>query len=203
MMPEMDGFSLSYKLKTDERTSHIPVVMLTAKSDQNNHERGLEAGADVYLSKPFSTKALALNVRNLLDSQERMRIKIQRQCTRVGTVTNTIERTAISNLDEAFLDKVAHLVDEHMEDPDFNIAVLSIKLAMSQPVLYKKIKALTNLSVNDFIKSLRLKKAARLLKEKQLNVSEISYAVGYNDRRYFSREFKKYYGKLPSEFLQD
>ena len=92
------------------------------------------------------------------------------------------------------------LVEDHMDDPDFSVAVLSVKVAMSRPVLYKKIKAVTGMSVNDFIVSLRLKKAAQLLKQKHLTVYEVAYAVGYNDRKYFSKEFKKQFGKTPSEY---
>jgi len=141
---------------------------------------------------------LELTVHNLLESRERLRASFRRQLAANETAPGSMP--GMNSVDDMFLHKVMALVDEFMDDPEFNVASLSQKLAMSQPVLYKKIKAVTNLSVNDFIKSLRLKKAAQLLREKQMNVSEISYAVGYNDRRYFSREFKKHYGKLPSEY---
>lgn len=198
MMPEMDGLSFCYQLKTDERTSHIPVILLTAKSSQEDHVSGLETGADLYLTKPFSTRVLELNVRNLLASREKMRRRFSRQ---LQTGSQPVAGDAVPNtVDTAFLEKVIQLVDEHMDDPEFGVDMLARKVAMSQPVLYKKLKALTNMSVNDFIKSLRLKKAAGLIRQKQHTVYEVAYMVGYNDRKYFSREFKKQYGKTPTDF---
>jgi ligand-binding sensor domain-containing protein/signal transduction histidine kinase/DNA-binding response OmpR family regulator len=194
MMPEMDGLEFCSRLKTDERTSHIPVVMLTAKSSQADHVSGLENGADLYLSKPFSTRVLELNVRNLLALREKMREKFSRQL-----LTETPE-TLSNTVDDAFLQKVIQLVEEHMDEPEFGVEMLSRKVAMSQPVLYKKLKALTDMSVNDFVKSLRLKKAAALILKKQHTVYEVAYMVGYADRKYFSKEFKKQFGKTPTEF---
>lgn len=204
MMPEMDGFTLCEKLKTDERTSHIPVILLTAKSSQNDQVSGLETGTDIYLTKPFSTKILALNVRNLLAAREKMRERFSNQISLLPDVAAaTVNDTAITftnPVDQEFLEKVIQIVNDHMEDPDFGVEKLSRKVAMSAPVLYKKIKAVSNMSVNDFVKSLRLKKAAQLLLETDLTVYEVSYNVGYNDRKYFSKEFKKQFGKLPSAF---
>jgi len=204
MMPEMDGFTLCEKLKTDERTSHIPVILLTAKSSQNDQVSGLETGADIYLTKPFSTKILELNVRNLLAGREKMREHLNKQISRLPDVTAAATNettTAFTNaVDQEFLEKVIQIVNDHMEDPDFGVEKLSRKVAMSAPVLYKKIKAVSNMSVNDFVKSLRLKKAARLLLETDLTVYEVAYSVGYNDRKYFSKEFKKQFGTLPSAF---
>ncbi|HJT73798.1 MAG TPA: ATP-binding protein, partial [Chitinophaga sp.] len=196
MMPEMDGLQLCKALKTDERTSHIPVVLLTAKSSQTDHVSGLETGADLYLTKPFSTKVLALNVRNLISSREKMRERYSRQLQTEAEAPDALP----NSVDNAFLEKVIALVDEYMDDPEFGVDILARKLAMSQPVLYKKLKAVTNMSVNDFVKSLRLKKAAALIRTRQHTVYEVAYMVGYADRKYFSREFKKQFGKNPSEF---
>ncbi len=199
MMPGMDGLQFCQALKTDERTSHIPVVLLTAKSSQADQVSGLETGADLYLTKPFSAKVLSLNVRNLLSSREKMRERFSRQ---LQTEAEPIAPAAISpnSIDTAFLEKVIALVEEHMDDPDFGVDMLSKKVAMSQPVLYKKLKAVSNMSVNDFIKSLRLKKAAELIRTRQHTVYQVAYMVGYNDRKYFSKEFKKQFGKTPTEF---
>lgn len=198
MMPEMDGLRFCYLLKTDERTSHIPVILLTAKSSQEDQVCGLETGADLYLTKPFSTRVLELNVRNLLASREKMRRKYGRQ---LQAEQPLLPATGLPNpLDNAFLEKLTHLVHEHMAEPEFGVDMLARKVAMSQPVLYKKLKAVTNMSVNDFVKSLRLKKAAWLLRQKQYTVYEVAYMVGYNDRKYFSREFKKQFGKTPKEY---
>ncbi len=198
MMPEMDGLRFCYLLKTDERTSHIPVILLTAKSSQEDHVSGLETGADLYLTKPFSTRVLELNVRNLLASREKMRQKYSTQLQAEETTDVTAHLP--NPLDNTFLEKLSQLVDEHMDDPEFGVDMLARKVAMSQPVLYKKLKAVTNMSVNDFVKSLRLKKAAELIRKKQHTVYEVAYMVGYNDRKYFSREFKKQFGKTPTEY---
>lgn len=197
MMPEMDGLAFCKAIKTDERTSHIPVILLTARSSQADHVSGLETGADLYLTKPFSTKVLALNVRNLLTSREKMRERYSRQ---LHTITPTPPEPLPTSVDNAFLEKVIALVEEHMEDQEFGVDMLARKVAMSQPVLYKKLKAVTNMSVNDFIKSLRLKKAAALIRTREHTVYQVSYMVGYNDPKYFSREFKKQFGKTPSEY---
>lgn len=196
MMPEMDGLQFCQALKTDERTSHIPVILLTAKSSQTDHVSGLETGADLYLTKPFSTKVLALNVRNLIASREKMRERYSRQLQTAAAMPDALP----NSFDNAFLEKVMALVEEHMDNPDFGVEMLARKVAMSQPVLYKKLKAVTNMSVNDFVKSLRLKKAAALIRTRQHTVYQVAYMVGYNDRKYFSREFRKQFGKTPSEF---
>ena len=205
MMPEMDGFELCKKLKTDERTSHIPVILLTAKSAQNDQISGLETGADVYITKPFSTKILELNVHNLLTSREKIRQRFSNQITTTAptadeTTIKTVEGSFVNKIDKEFLEKVIQIIEEYMDEPEFGVPMLSRKVAMSQPVLYKKLKAVTNMSVNDFIKSLRLKKAAQLLFQKEMTVVDVANAVGFNDRKHFSQEFKKQFGKTPSEF---
>lgn len=199
MMPEMDGFTLCEKLKTDERTSHIPVVLLTAKSSQSDQVSGLETGADIYLTKPFSTKILELNVRNLLAAREKLRERFSQQIITLPEETTPVH-TFVNTVEKEFLDKVMQIVDEHMDDPDFGVEKLARKVAMSPPILYKKIKAVSNMSVNEFVKSLKLKKAAQLLQQTDMTVYEVAYNVGYNDRKYFSREFKKQFGKTPREY---
>jgi ligand-binding sensor domain-containing protein/signal transduction histidine kinase/DNA-binding response OmpR family regulator len=197
MMPKMDGLELCRKLKTDERTSHIPVVLLTARSAYLHQVNGFENGADAYIMKPFNLKILELNIRNLLTAKETIRKKF-------GQVVTLEPKNLIINATEQnFLNKIINIIEEHLTDPDFDVPTLSSKIGMSQPVLYKKIRALTDLSVNDFIKSLRLKKAMQLLKRNPGNISEIAYSVGFNDRKYFSLEFKKAFGKSPSEFIKE
>ncbi|MEO5683234.1 MAG: two-component regulator propeller domain-containing protein [Chitinophagaceae bacterium] len=202
MMPVMDGLALCAQLKTDERTSHIPVILLTAKSTQSDQVSGLETGADMYLTKPFSSKILELNVRNLLAGRERLRQIFLQQLSiypeKIAETPGKID--GLNSIEQEFLQRVIKIVEENMDNPEFGVDMLSRKVAMSTPVLYKKIKAVSKMSVNDFVKSLRLKKAAQLLSEKQLTVYEIAYAIGYNDRKYFSQEFKKQYGKTPSEY---
>ncbi|MES2775069.1 MAG: two-component regulator propeller domain-containing protein [Bacteroidota bacterium] len=203
MMPGMDGLEFCEKIKTDERTSHIPVILLTAKSSQNDQVSGLETGADIYITKPFSIKILELNVRNLLAAREKLRQKFSQQIIAAPEAPATVETPAdtfVNSVDKEFLTRVIKIVDEHMDDPDFGVEKLARKVAMSPPILYKKIKAVSNMSVNEFVKSLKLRKAAQLLQQTDMTVYEVAYNVGYNDRKYFSREFKKQFGKTPSEY---
>ncbi|SMD04887.1 hybrid sensor histidine kinase/response regulator transcription factor [Pedobacter nyackensis] len=195
MMPVMDGLELCRKLKTDERTSHIPVILLTAKSSHIHQMDGLETGADAYITKPFSIDLLGLNIKNLLQSRATMKQKFSQE------VNPQLQNTAINTVEHAFMLKIVQYIEDHMSDQDFSVPELASYIGMSQPILYKKIRAITDLSVNDFIKTIRLKKAAQLFAQKQYNVSEVSYLVGFNDPKYFSREFKKQYGHTPKTYV--
>lgn len=205
MMPELDGMEMCRVLKTDNRTSHIPIVFLTAKSTQNDKVSGLELGADIYITKPFSTKILELSVRNLLAARDRISVFIRQQYTSPLAVEQMaiLPEKGLNPLDKEYLDKAHQFIEERMDDPEFGVEMLSRHMTMSVPVLYKKLKALTGMSVNDFIKSIRLNRAAVLLREQRLNVNEVSMEVGFRDRRYFSQEFRKQFGKTPREYIQD
>nr|WP_262903613.1 hybrid sensor histidine kinase/response regulator transcription factor [Niabella beijingensis] len=203
MMPHISGTELCTRLKTDPRTSHIPVILLTAKSTQADQITGLEQGADSYITKPFSTKILELNIRNLLEARRRLQQRTIREFTLRSAQPQPEETDAVrSRIDSGFLNTVIELIDGHLEDAGFGVEKLSRKVGMSPPILYKKLRALTNMSVNEFIKTRRFKKAAELILQKELTINEVSFAVGYEDRKYFSREFKKYFGVAPSDFNQ-
>ncbi|RKR81968.1 signal transduction histidine kinase [Mucilaginibacter gracilis] len=195
MMPVMNGLELCHKIKKDERTSHIPVILLTALAAHIHQINGLQTGADIYLTKPFSTKILELSVHNLLASREAMRKKFARQLPGEHTTL------AFNSADEQFMSKVLKIIDDNIGDPEFGVIALGKAVGMSKTVLYKKICAVTDMSPLDFLKSVRLQKAAMLLQQKQFNVYEVSYQVGFKDRKWFSREFKKQYGKNPSELM--
>lgn len=195
-MPVMDGNEFCRKIKEEERTNHIPVVMLTAMASHLHQIQGLESGADVYITKPFSIQVLELNVRNLLSSKKALKAKYNKELMLTPT------KIAASSPEERFLSKLMQIVEGKMEDPDFNVTVLVDEIGMSQTVLYKKIKALTDLSITDFIKSVRLKRAAQLLSTGHLGIAEVAYSVGFNDRKYFSKEFKKQFGVVPSDYNQ-
>ncbi len=197
MMPVLDGLELCRRLKTDERTSHIPIVLLTARSAYVHQVNGLENGADSYIMKPFNLKILQLHIQNLLNAREKIKQKF------AGIIQLEPKNLLVNTTEQNFLHKIIQIIETKMTDPDFDVPMLSSEIGMSQPTLYKKIRALTDLSVNEFIKSIRLKRAAQLLKQKIGNISDVAYAVGYTDRKYFSIEFKKYFGKSPTEFIQD
>lgn len=195
MMEEVDGLELAKRLKSDERTSHIPIIFLTARTGYEHLVEGLETGVEVYLTKPFSLKVLELNIQNLLAARDAMREKFARRLIYEPTGTE------VSSVDEKFLHKVLAIIEENISNPEFGVPVLAAEVGMSQPVLYKKIRAVSDMSVNDFIKSIRFRKAAKLLSERQYSVVDIAYMVGFNDRKYFSKEFKKYFDKNPSEYM--
>lgn len=198
MMPEMNGFELCEKLKTDERTSHIPVILLTAKTTQNDQLEGLETGAELYLTKPFSTRVLELSVRNLLNAREKLWSKFL-QMENIPTVKEDLSYYK-NNIDQEFLLKMSKLVDEHMGKPEFGVDMLSRKMNMSAPIVYRKLKGVTGLTVNEFIKKQRLQKAADLLVQTDFQISEIADSIGYTDTKYFSIEFRKRYEMPPSEY---
>lgn len=194
MMPEINGLDLCNALKRDERTRHIPVILLTAKSTEEDHIKGLVYGADAYVTKPFSEKMLLLNVQNLLHAQAAMREKFSKKFLLEPN------EMLLESKDEQFLSKLIAMIEKNMEGEIFRVEVLAENMDMSYSVLNKKLKSLTNMSVNDFSKSIRLKRAAQLLKQKEYTVYEVAYQVGFVDRKYFSREFKKEFGQTPSEY---
>jgi signal transduction histidine kinase/ligand-binding sensor domain-containing protein/DNA-binding response OmpR family regulator len=195
MMPVMNGFELCNKIKLDERTSHIPVILLTALATHMHQVSGLETGADVYLTKPFSIKLLQLSIQNLLAARELMRKKFSRQ------ISLQPQNLVLNNTDEKFITRLMQVIENHMENPEFGVTELGAEIGMSKSVLFKKVCALTDQSPADFIKSIRLKRALHLLQQNALTVTEVSSLVGFNDRKYFSREFKKQHGKSPTEIV--
>lgn len=197
MMPEMNGFELCEKLKTDERTNHIPVVLLTAKSTTTEQVVGLSKGADLYLTKPFSTHILELSVRNLLENKEKIRQRLSRELAFLRLDT-PVQKNKDPEIE--FLHKLTHTIVEHLDKKDFNVEKMAKEMGMSVPVLYKKVRAITQMSVNDFVKIQRFRKAAELLTTTDMTVYDVSLAVGFDDKKYFSKEFKKYFGVSPHDF---
>ncbi|WP_316766459.1 two-component regulator propeller domain-containing protein [Pedobacter frigiditerrae] len=197
MMPKIDGLELCRRLKADERTSHIPIIILTARSSHIHHVDGLETGADLYITKPFSPELLLLSVRNLLLSRAAVRQRYLKYSNlEPGDVI-------LNSTDEVFMSKLLNYIDEHIADENFGVSELASKIGMSRPVLYKKIRMLTDLSVNDFVKSVRLKKARQLFLQNRYTIYEVAYQVGFNDPKYFSREFKKQFGESPREVMNN
>lgn len=190
-----DGFTFCHTLKQDERTNHIPVILLTARVAAVHQINGLQTGADVYLTKPFHIQVLELQVHNLLALRNVIRDKFTRD------VTLQPAKPATGSAEELFLEKLVAIVEEHMEDPEFGVPMLLKKIGMSQTVLYRKLKALTDCSIADFIKSVRLKKAGLLFLQNAGSIADIAYRVGFSDRKYFSREFRKQFGQSPTEYL--
>jgi len=195
MMPEMDGIELCNLLKNNLNTSHIPVILLSAKAEIENFVEGLETGADDYMAKPFHLPVLAAKIKSFIDNRERLKKSFTEQLypTAKDMTTNTA--------DEKFIDKALHVVKEHIADADFSVEDFAREMCVSRSLLHKKLTAITGLSANEFIMSLRMKKALALLNTNNTSISEVAYQVGFNDPKYFSKCFKKFYGRTPSEYF--
>ncbi len=204
MMPGMDGFELCEKLKTDERTSHIPVILLTARAAPESKLEGLETGADDFLTKPFDPDELQIRIRNLIAGRERLRERYLREMgiEDLPKKEKTREKELIS-LDEKFLIRAKSIIEDHLSDETFDIPRFSEKMYLSRTQLHRKLKALVNQSATEFIRAIRLHHAARLLEHKTGNISEIALEVGFSNPAYFAECFKKQFGLLPSEFIKN
>ncbi|MDT8432342.1 MAG: two-component regulator propeller domain-containing protein [Bacteroidales bacterium] len=196
MMPGMDGMELTRKIKKNLYTSHIPVVLLTARSETRDQVKGLEAGADDYVTKPFDIEVLAARVRTLISNRNRVMEKF----SRLEDVAP--DDMGLSALDRKFYAKADEIVRKYYAEPAFDVDQFASEMLVSRSQLYNKLKAITNLSANEFINTYRLKRAWELLAEKEKQISEIAYETGFNDPKYFSRIFRKYYHKSPSEVLK-
>ena len=196
MMPGMDGIELCRKLKTDEHTSHIPIILLTAHQSDEYKIEGYETGADAYITKPFSSAVLLTRIKNLLESRHRLR-----QLFNKGTSLE-LKKIAINVTDEAFMNKALKLIEENMSETNFDTDMLANNLKMSRSQLYRKIKALTDQTVHDFITTFRMNKAAELLLSGELSISEVAYKVGFTLPTNFTRSFVKQFGETPSRYLE-
>lgn len=194
MMPEMDGFEVTRKLRADFQSSHIPIILLTAHSSIEHQLEGINAGADAYITKPFSTKYLISRITKLIEQREKLQYKFAHE---PGMVLPTI---STSDKDAAFVDKIHAVIEKHIGNSEFSIDDFAKEAEMGRTLFYKKIKGLTNYSPNEYLRIVRLKKGAELLKETALNVSEIAYEVGFNDPDYFGKCFKEQFGVTPSQF---
>ncbi len=193
MMPLMDGFAMTTKLKKDERTSHIPVILLTAKAGQPYKLEGLETGADDYLIKPFDAKELMIRIGNLLQQRKLLRKRF------AGEILMKPSEVAANSTDEKFLTNVMQSIEKNMSEEDFGVEELSRKVAMSRSQLHRKLIALTGQSPSEVLRHTRLLRAKELLQKKAGNPSEIAYQVGFNSHSYFSKCFKEEFGVSPGD----
>ncbi|QMU28182.1 hybrid sensor histidine kinase/response regulator transcription factor [Adhaeribacter radiodurans] len=195
MMPGMDGLSLCEKLKTNERTSHIPVILLTARADMGSKLAGLETGADDYLTKPFQVEELQMRIRNLIEMRRKLRERYRR------SLTLQPSEVVVTSLDEKFLQKVISILEANLSNSDFDVEMFSREIGMSRVQLHRKLKALTDQSASEFVRTFRLKRAASLLEQQAGNISEVADSVGFNSIAYFTKCFKEHFGQKPSEFI--
>ena len=206
MMPVMDGITLCRQLKEDVQTSHIPVILLTAKDSLQDKEEGYEVGADSYLTKPFSASLLRSRINNLLESRKKLIAQFQTQSVPDNQADLKEKRIviaeALSKLDNEFIEKITLLIEENLSSEKIDITYLSDKMCMSGSTLYRKMKALTGLSTNEYIRKVKMQNAERLLLEGKFNISEIAYKVGMNSTGYFRQCFKEEFGVSPSDYLK-
>ncbi|WKN44949.1 hybrid sensor histidine kinase/response regulator transcription factor [Tunicatimonas pelagia] len=196
LMPKRDGIELCRQLKSHPVTNHIPVVLLTALNNHHHHRKGLEGGADDYISKPFSPDFLRMKVNNIVLTRQRLINKYQEGHYQ------SISEVATSEADRDFLNKAEQFVRNNLSDSSLSVDDLIKTLGVSRPVAFRKFRALLNETPNEFIKGIRLRKAAELILQQPDSLKEIAYEVGFNDPKYFSKCFKKFYGRLPSQFVQ-
>ncbi len=190
MMPGKDGYEVTETLKQDERTSHIPVIMLTAKTAIESRIKGLQTKADVYLSKPFNADELLLNIENLITVRNQLKIKYGTELTKIITLES-------KTIEDSFILKLRGIIENHIEEENFSVEQLSFEVNMSRVQLHRKITALTGNNSSYFIRRVRLEKAMELLTAGELSISEIAYSVGFNTPQYFSKCFHEYYGFTP------
>ena len=197
MMPKMNGYQFCRHIKSDEKTSHIPIIMLTAKAGLDDKIEGLETGADAYITKPFSAKELKARVKNLIYQREQLRKRFSK-----STIIKPSDVSAVS-VDQEYLQKVIGLIEANLGDENFNSEKLAYGVNMSLSQLNRKLNALIDQPAGQLIRSLRLQRAADLIKKNAGNITEISYMVGFNDHGYFSKLFKKQFGCSPTKFKKN
>jgi len=195
MMPGLDGYELCSRIKSDVQYSHIPVILLTAKNTLQSKILGLEQGADAYIEKPFSPEHLHAQINSLLSNRNKVREYF------ASSPLVHIKTMAHSKADEHFLERLNELIHESMVETSFDVEHLADKMNMSRPTLYRKIKAISDLTPNDLINVARLKKAAELLAQGGYKIYEVSDLVGYSSQTHFGRNFQKQFGMSPSEYM--
>jgi signal transduction histidine kinase/DNA-binding response OmpR family regulator/streptogramin lyase len=193
MMPEMNGFDFCKNIKGDLRTSHIPVLMLTAKTEIEDRIEGIEVGADAYMAKPFDMRLLRLRMSQLLTSRQLIFNKY------FSLISEVPEGTKTLSLDKEFIEKVLNYIKENISNPDLNVESLAAQLKLSRSQFYRKIKVLTNQTANEFLRNVRLQKAKQILERDNLSISEVCYKTGFSSPSYFTKCFKSYFGILPTD----
>lgn len=194
MMPEMDGVELCKAIKTDIRYSHIPVILLTAKANEEHQLEGLGVGADDYIIKPFNMEVLKLRIHNLIEMGHKWQELFNEQ------IKIEPSRITITPLDQQMVEKAIQIVEENIGEPEFSVEELAASLNISRSYFYKKMVKITGKKPIEFIRTIRMKRARQLLAESQMQVAEIAYMLGYNSPKVFSKHFKEEFGISPSEF---
>ena len=195
-MPGLDGYQLVKKLKSNSNTTHIPVILLTAKQDLNDRITGFEQGADGYMSKPFDLKELESLIENMLINRQRMKGKYSG-----AHQEDKIKEIEVKSDDEILMERIMKVINNNLDNCDLTVELLAKEIGLSRVHLHRKLKNITGITTVEFIRNIRLKKAAELLRDKKLNISQIAYIVGFSSHTHFSTAFKKFYGMSPTEYI--
>lgn len=196
VMPEMDGITLLRNIKGNANISHVPVIMLTSKSEISDRLEGIKLGADAYLAKPFSLEELHLTIDNLIDNVRRLKGKF----TGALKQDDKVEKVEVKGNDEELMERIMKVVNENMSDSDFNVEKMCDEVGVSRTQLHRKLKEMTGVPTSEFLRNIRLNEAARLIREHKINITQVSYMVGFANNSHFSTAFKKYFGMSPSEY---
>lgn len=199
MMPEMDGNTLCSQLKTNQSTNHIPVILLTAKNRDEDRLEGLETGADAYIVKPFNMDILRRTIINLINSHRLLRLKYGQN----SKLENSVEEVKMKSPDEKLMERVMNTVNKHMNNSDLSVDMIANEVGISRVHLHRKMKELTGQTPHDFIRNIRLKQAANLLANQNMNITEVVYACGFSNAASFSTMFKNVYGMSPREYMKE
>ena len=199
MMPEMDGTTLCSKIKTNNATSHIPVILLTAKSREEDQLEGLETGADAYIIKPFNMDILRRTIANLIHSHQTLQLKFGRN----DQLEKLVDDIKMKSPDEKLLERVMATINQNLNNADLSVDMIAEEVGISRVHLHRKMKELTGQTPHDFIRNIRLKRAAQLLTNQNMNITEVMYACGFNNAASFSTIFKKFYGLSPRDFMRE
>lgn len=198
MMPEMDGITLCKKLKANVNINHIPIILLTAKSSDEEKAEGFDIGADAYVVKPFNVEMLKKRVNNIIENRERLEYKMSDSEANKALIKPVVLKSS----DQVLLEKIINIINENIDNTELNVEMLAAGVGMSRVHMHRKLKELTNQSARDFIKTIRLKQAAELLSQQKITISEVAYALGFNNLSHFSNTFKEFYGISPKEYSE-
>lgn len=199
MMPRMDGIELLRNIKQTPKLSHIPVIMLTSKSEIEDRLEGLRRGADAYMAKPFNIEELKAQIANLIDNNRRLKGKYSGQ---LHTDDDAVSTPEVKGNDEALMEQILTVINKNLSDSDFNVETLATEICISRAQLHRKMKEITGISTSEYIRNLRMEHASRLIKEGKINITQIAYAVGFNNQAHFSTVFKKHFGMSPTEYAE-
>ena len=199
MMPEMDGNTLCSKVKANPATSHVPVILLTAKNRDEDQLEGLETGADAYIIKPFNMDILRRTIVNLIHSHQMLRLKYGRN----DQLEEKVDEVQMKSPDEKLLERIMQVINKNISNADLSVDFIADEVGISRVHLHRKMKELTGQTPHDFIRNIRLKQAANLLANQNVNITEVMYACGFNNAASFSTIFKKFYGMSPREYMNE